>query len=160
MENVFLYDVDDLSKVADENLSLRKKEAEAAERIVEREVHEFETWRRQQNLKPLIVGLRSHVRAIMAAEIERALPKLGGDAGANKEALDRAIDAAVSKLLHPTLAEIKRAAEEGQSHVLDDAPRLFGIDMAKLREGAAAHFPAAGSHPPAGAVPAAKKTEG
>jgi glutamyl-tRNA reductase len=142
LENVFLYDVDDLSKVADENLALRRKEADLAERIVEREVAEFETWRRQQNLKPLIVGLRAHVRSVLAAEIERTLPRLGGDAQANKEALDRAVDAATNKLLHPVLAEIKRAAEDGRAHVLDDAPRLFGLDPARLRESASIPPPA------------------
>jgi glutamyl-tRNA reductase len=136
LENVFLYDVDDLSKVAQDNLALRKKEADLAEKIVEREVAEFEAGRRQQNLKPLIVGLRTHVRAIVAAEIERTLPRLGGDPAANKEALDRAIDAATNKLLHPVLAEIKRAAEDGRAHLLEDAPRLFGLDPARLKESA------------------------
>lgn len=128
MENVFLYDVDDLQKVAEENLAVRRKEADLAEHIVEREVVEFETWRRQQNLKPLIVGLRAHVRGVVAAEIERTLPKLGGDAAANKEALDRAIDAATNKLLHPVIAEIKRAADEGRAGALEDASRMFGLD--------------------------------
>jgi glutamyl-tRNA reductase len=154
LENVFLYDVDDLSKVAQENLALRKKEADLAEKIVEREVAEFETWRRQQNLKPLIVGLRTHVRAVVAAEIERTLPRLGGDPAANKEALDRAIDAATNKLLHPVLAEIKRAADDGRTHVLDDATRLFGLDPARLKESA--------SIPPAapGTAPATGKSRG
>jgi len=153
MENVFLYDVDDLSKVASENLALRKKEADLAERIVEREVAEFETWRRQQNLKPLIVGLRAHVRAVMAAEIERTVPRLGGDPAANREALDRAIDAATNKLLHPVLAEIKRAAEDGRSHLLEDAPRMFGLDLARLKE------PTPSTPPPAVPVPAPAKPD-
>ncbi|MBX7195215.1 MAG: glutamyl-tRNA reductase [Sandaracinaceae bacterium] len=136
MENVFLYDVDDLKKVADENLAARRKEADLAEKIVEREVAEFEAWRRQQNVKPLIVGLRAHVRAVMAAEIERSLPRLGGDAAANKETLDRAIDAATNKLLHPVIAEIKKAADDGRAQLLDEAPRLFGLDLSSVREAA------------------------
>lgn len=151
MENVFLYDVDDLQKVAAENLAVRRKEAELAENIVEREVAEFETWRRQQNVKPLIVGLRQHVRSVMAAEIERSLPRLGGEAAANKEALERAIDAATNKLLHPVIAELKRAAADGRAHILEDAPRLFGLDAFSLASGPpsaaaaeAAHAGAAG----------------
>jgi glutamyl-tRNA reductase len=147
MENVFLYDVDDLQKVAEENLSLRRKEADLAERIVEREVADFETWRRQQNLKPLIVGLRAHVRSVIAAEIERTLPKLGGDAAQNKEALDRAIDAATNKLLHPVLAEIKKAGDDGRTQLLDDAPRLFGIDLAAARAASREPGGATGSVP-------------
>ena len=153
MENVFLYDVDDLSKVANENLALSKKEADLAERIVEREVVEFETWRRQQNLKPLIVGLRAHVRAVMAAEIERTVPRLGADPAANREALERAIDAATNKLLHPVHAEIKRAAEDGRAHLLEDTPKMFGLDPARLKD------PTPSTPPPA-AAPVTAKPEG
>jgi glutamyl-tRNA reductase len=147
MENVFLYVVDDLQKVAEENLAQRRKEADLAEHIVEREVVEFETWRRQQNLKPLIIGLRAHVRGVVAAEIERTLPKLGGDASANKEALERAIDAATNKLLHPVIAEIKRAADEGRAHVLDAAPRIFGLDPSAIRDATKPSAPGASPLP-------------
>ena len=127
MENVFLYDVDDLQKVAAQNLNTRQKEADLAESIVEHEVGEFETWRKQQHLKPLIVALRQQVRGVLQQELERTLPKLGGDARANQEALERMLDAATNKLLHPTLAEVRKAAESGDMKTLRAAEALFGI---------------------------------
>lgn len=127
MENVFLYDVDDLQKVAAQNLNTRQKEADLAESIVEHEVGEFETWRKQQHLKPLIVALRQQVRGVLQQELERTLPKLGGGAQANQEALERMLDAATNKLLHPTLAEVRKAAESGDMKTLRAAEALFGI---------------------------------
>lgn len=129
MENVFLYDVDDLSKLAEENVAQRLREAELAERIVEHEVAEFEAWRRQQRLKPLIVSLRAHVASVLSAEMERTLPRLGGDFEANREAMRRAVEAATNKLLHPVIAEVKRAAERGPSELLDAVPRLFDLEL-------------------------------
>lgn len=128
MENVFLYDVDDLQKVAQENVAARKREAEAAEDIVEREVHEFESWRRSLDLKPLIVGLRQHVRGVLAAELERTLPRLDGDGAKNRAALDKMLDAATNKLLHHPLTELKKAAEGGDGAVLDAVRKLFPVE--------------------------------
>ena len=130
MENVFLYDVDDLTKVAQENLAVRKREAEAAERIVENEVREFEQWRRQLDLKPLIVGLREHVKSVLIAELDRTLPRLSGDSARDRASLEKMIDASVNKILHQPLTELKRAAESGDGQVLDAVRRLFPVDGA------------------------------
>jgi glutamyl-tRNA reductase len=58
MDNVFVYDVDDLQQVAEENLAVRAREASLAERIVEDEVQSFLSWRRSLELAPTIVALR------------------------------------------------------------------------------------------------------
>ena len=128
MENVFVYDVDDLQKVAHENLAHRKKEAEAAERIVEVEARQFEEWRRSLDLKPIIVGLRSHVRAVLIAELERTMPRLSGDAARDRASLEKMIDAATSKLLHQPLTVVKQAGESGDEHLLAAVKKLFPID--------------------------------
>ena len=83
--------------------------------------------RKQQHLKPLIVALRQQVRGVLQQELERTLPKLGGDAHAHQEALERMLDAATNKLLHPTLAEVRRAAESGDMKTLRAVEALFGI---------------------------------
>jgi glutamyl-tRNA reductase len=127
MDNVFVYDVDDLQKVATENLGARKREAEVAERIVEVEARTFEEWRRSLDLKPLIVGLRRHVREVLGAELERTLPRLSGDAARDRAALEKMLDAATSKLLHQPLTELKRAGEAGDESVVPVVRRLFPI---------------------------------
>lgn len=125
MEGCFVYDVDDLQKVADQNIAARQREAEAAERIVEAEARAFDEWRRQQDLKPLIVGLREHVRGILAAELERTAPRLKGNPEEDRAALERMIDAATNKLLHAPLAALKAAGERGDGATIDVVRALF-----------------------------------
>jgi glutamyl-tRNA reductase len=127
MEGCFVYDVDDLQKVANENLAGRRREAEAAEQIVETETRAFEEWRRQQDLKPLIVGLREHVRGVLAAELERTLPRLKGDPTQDRAALERMIDAATNKLLHGPLTALKAAGERGDAAAIDAVRALFPL---------------------------------
>ncbi len=130
MENVFVYDVDDLQKVAQENLSHRKREAEAAERIVDIEALQFEEWRRTLDLKPLIIGLRKHVRDVLAAELERTMPRLSGDAARDRASLEKMLDAAASKLLHQPLTAVKQAGESGDEALLSAVRKLFPIEEA------------------------------
>jgi glutamyl-tRNA reductase len=125
MEGTFVYDVDDLSKVAQQNIALRKREADAAEKIVDGEVRAFEEWRRQQDLKPMIVGLREHVRSVLAAELERTLPKIKAATPEDRAALERMIDAATSKLVHAPLSALKAAGERGDPSVLEALRTLF-----------------------------------
>ena len=161
MENVFVYDVDDLQKVAQENLSVRKREAEAAERIVDVEARTFEEWRRTLDLKPLIVGLRRHVRELLAAELERTLPRLSGDATRDRAALDKMLDAATNKLLHQPITELKRAGEAGEEQVVEIVRRLFPVEEhdspAPVTRIAPADLPAVAAVP---ATPALEKKSG
>ncbi|MEM1413640.1 MAG: glutamyl-tRNA reductase [Myxococcota bacterium] len=127
LENVFLYDVDDLQQVAQENLAQRKRAAEAAERIVETEVAEFEAWRRSLELTPTIVAMRQRYQAIVKAEIERTLPRLGDLTPKQKKALDKMAGAMVNKLLHAPMTELKGANGTSEGPILvAAAQRLFG----------------------------------
>jgi glutamyl-tRNA reductase len=152
MDNVFVYDIDDLQKVAQDNLARRRREAEAAERIVEIETRQFEEWRRSLDLKPIIVGLRRHVREVLAAELERTLPRLSGDPARDRAALEKMIDAATSKLLHQPLSELKRAGETGDDRVIAVIRRLFPVDAAAGGSGTRAAEPAASPDGPSPAM--------
>ncbi|MCB9599212.1 MAG: glutamyl-tRNA reductase [Sandaracinus sp.] len=129
LENVFLYDVDDLQKVAQENLDARRKSAEAAERIVEIEVGEFEVWRRSLELTPTIVAMRQRFEETLRAELERTLPRLGGLDDKQRQTLERMTTAMANKLLHGPLTTLKGAAGEPEGAALIAAARaLFELD--------------------------------
>ncbi|MEQ8455707.1 MAG: glutamyl-tRNA reductase [Sandaracinaceae bacterium] len=132
MDNVFLYDVDDLEQVAQENLNARRREADAAERIVTMEVAAFERWRRSGVLKPTIVALRQKVRGTLEAELERTLPRLSGVTERERRSLDKMIDAMTNKLLHRTISELKSHADtpEGEA-LLRHARLLYELEDAK-----------------------------
>jgi glutamyl-tRNA reductase len=128
MDNVFLYDVDDLQKVAAENLALRRREADAAERIVEAEVGEFEAWRRTLNLTPTIASLRERFRTIVRAELERTLPRLPSLTEREQKSLDAMAEAIVNKLLHQPLTQLKRGQSGPEAAALIAATqRLFDL---------------------------------
>lgn len=149
MDNVFLYDVDDLEKVAEENLSARRREADKAEQIVALEVEAFERWRRGNALTPTIVGLRERVRALLQEELERTLPRLDGQGEPHRQALERMLDAMTSKLLHRPIAELKANADGPDGKALVDATRrLFDLDAASTAAPSALERPLEQANPP------------
>lgn len=129
MENVFLYDIDDLKQVADSNLALRRSAADDAERIVNIEVVEFETWRRSLDLTPTIVGLRDRFSEVVAAEIARTTMRLDGLSDRDRQVLERMSGAIVNKLLHTPLSALKSPGEDGGS-LIAATRRLFELDRA------------------------------
>lgn len=127
MNNVFLYDVDDLKQVADENLSYRRRAAEAAEAIVQTEVAEFDAWRRSLDLTPTIVGLRDRFGEIVEAELARTISRMNLSA-ADAKALQRMQNALVNKLLHGPLTALKGQSDPA---LISAARKLFSLDEAE-----------------------------
>jgi len=124
---VFLYDIDDLQKVATANLRERKKESAAAESIVEQEVGEFLEWRRSLEVVPLLVELRKRADEIRRAEIEKARRRLGPLTPEQEQALDAATLAIVNKLLHTPTVRLKELAGHGQADHVGIVRRLFDL---------------------------------
>lgn len=73
LENVYLYNIDDLGAIADENRALREEAAREAELIVEYGLHQFERWLLKTSAQPRVLDFRGRVREICEAEIDRAL---------------------------------------------------------------------------------------
>ena len=123
--NVFLYDVDDLSGIADENRERRSTEVVRAREIIDSEVNSFMAWYRSLGVTPTIVSLRNHFESVRVQEIERIGGKLSPD---EKKHVDAATRAVLNKLLHPPTSEMKRASQEGDGVWLTMAvQRLFRI---------------------------------
>ncbi|NOQ84294.1 MAG: glutamyl-tRNA reductase [Myxococcales bacterium] len=128
MDNVFVYDVDDLQQVAEENLAARTREVELAERIVEEEVDAFSRWRRSLELAPTIVALRKQFGQIADEELKRALPRLEGLSESDHAVLEAMGRSMVNKLLHQPMTQLKAGAGELDGPFLVDAVRrLFAI---------------------------------
>ncbi len=124
---VFLYDMDDLQKVAAANLRERKKEAAAAEAIVEHELVEFLEWRRALEIVPLVAELRRRADEIRRAEIEKARRRLGPLTPEQESALQAATSAIVNKLLHAPTVRLKELAGHGQADHVGLVRRLFDL---------------------------------
>jgi glutamyl-tRNA reductase len=115
LEGVFLYDLDDLRAVADANLRERRKQAAAAEALVEREAREFLDWEKSLDVVPLLVELRQRADQIRKAELAKVRSRLGDLTPEQEEALDAATTAIVNKLLHPPTVHLKEASRNGQA---------------------------------------------
>ncbi|APR85343.1 Glutamyl-tRNA reductase [Minicystis rosea] len=130
LDNVYLYDVDDLSQIVAESLEGRASEAERAAAIAEEEAQSFEAWTQEQALTPAIVALRARTRSVLGAELDRSLHgKLRHLGAAEREALEIMLDAATNKLLHGPVARLRELATDpmGQDY-LEAIRDLFALD--------------------------------
>jgi glutamyl-tRNA reductase len=128
LDNVYLYDIDDLGAVASDNAEQRRRETVRAEALVSEEQQRFDGWFAALRAVPTIKHLRAHVEAIRGREVEKALAKLTlGDS--ERERVEALTHSIVNKILHAPLARLRREAEceEGIAY-LETARVLFGLD--------------------------------
>ncbi|MGE5849010.1 MAG: glutamyl-tRNA reductase [Candidatus Methylomirabilota bacterium] len=129
VDNVYLYNIDDLQSVVDTNLKERQREAERAEAIIEREVGVYLTWLRSLDVVPTIVSLRQRVEEIRGAELQRVLGRLGDLTPEQREAVTAMSHAMVNKILHQPMTELKRRAALQDGHLYTSVlRRLFGLE--------------------------------
>ncbi len=116
LDNVYLYDIDDLQAVVAANLASREREAVRAEVIVAREVEQFLRWLQALEVVPTIVSLRERFEAIRRAELEKAVGRLGDLTAEQREAVAALTASIVNKLLHQPMTELKRQATSRDGH--------------------------------------------
>jgi glutamyl-tRNA reductase len=127
LDGAYLYDIDDLAAVVEENMGERRREAVRGEAIVEAEVEQFWQWFESLDVVPTIVELREYADSIRRAEVERALAKMSvGDE--DRERIHQMTRAIVNKLLHhPTQVLKGEGSTVEESRLLSAVRRLFGL---------------------------------
>jgi glutamyl-tRNA reductase len=75
LDNVYLYNIDDLAAIAAENKALRESAAQEAEIVIDYGLMQFERWRRKLAAQPAIVDIRARIEAICSAELSTVLTK-------------------------------------------------------------------------------------
>jgi glutamyl-tRNA reductase len=129
VDNVFLYNIDDLQSVVEANLKERLREAERAEGIIEREVGVYLNWLRSLDVVPTIVSLRQRVEEIRGAELQKALGRIGELTPEQREVMTAMSHAMVNKILHQPMTELKRRAALQDGHLYTSMlRRLFGLE--------------------------------
>lgn len=135
VENVYLYDMDDLQGVVATNLEQRNREAEKAEQIIDQEIGQFFKWLSSLEVTPTIVALRSKFEEIRQAELAKTLAnwkELPPDGQKRLEALTASL---INKLLHPPTSILKKSGQGGRTNLYVDALRqLFELEMAAEEE--------------------------
>jgi glutamyl-tRNA reductase len=147
IDNVYVYNVDDLEKEVARGLEARHAEQESAERIVGEEVQQFLSWHRGLSVQPTVVAMRAKARAVLLAELERSLAgRLKHLSEADRAALTQMMDSAVGKLLHAPTTKLKaRAAEADDAGELAAAMQfLFDLQVIAVEKEHAAREDAPG----------------
>jgi glutamyl-tRNA reductase len=128
LDNVYVYDIDDLDSVVTDNRGARAREAAKAEVIVDAEVEAFWRWFTSLDAVPTIVALREKFDDIRRRELERALAALGDVDPRQRAAIERLTQAIVNKLLHAPLATLREhRADPTEAFYIDAARRLFRL---------------------------------
>ncbi|WP_045219840.1 glutamyl-tRNA reductase [Desulfonatronum thioautotrophicum] len=132
LDNTYLYDIDDLKEVVEENLSQRKTEAAKAMVIVQEETEKFACWLRSLDLKPTILDLLASGERIARKELKKTLRRLGpkADDPQVREALETLVLSLGHKLYHQPLDFLKRRAreEDAGTRYIDITRRMFNLD--------------------------------
>lgn len=129
IDNIYLYDIDDLQGIVGSNILERKKEAEAAEEIVRQAVEKFLAWERSLEAVPTIVEIKNRAEVIRRAELEKVMNKLNGMSEREKQMVENLTSSIINKILHSSLTVLKEEIDpEDRATYIYLARRLFGLD--------------------------------
>jgi glutamyl-tRNA reductase len=123
IDNVYLYNIDDLQSIVEVNRAERSKEAARAEHIIDSETMKFEGWLRTLEVVPTIVSLRQKAEEVRRTEIRKTFGQLNCIPEEQIDAIEVLTQSIVNKLLHDPILFLKR-----KDFYLDIAHRLFSLD--------------------------------
>lgn len=128
LDNVYLYDIDDLQEVTNQNLEARRAQLVACQALVERQVRRFMAWHRGLKAEPTIVSMRKEVEAIRERELEKTLAHLPNLDDKTREEIEYLTRRIVNNILQRPLRTIKEeVADDEAGSVLTLVKRLFGV---------------------------------
>jgi glutamyl-tRNA reductase len=144
IDNVYVYDIDDLNNVIETNLEERQREASLAEEIVVAEVAAFRRWLDAQQVTPTIVSLRRKFDEVRQAEVAKALSALGTADPKTRKVVESLASSILNKVLHSPIASLKRETDGRSPMEMVTAVR----EIFDLTEEEAEGAPEAAERPP------------
>ena len=128
LDNIFLYDVDDLQNVIEANLVERRRAAERGEQILELEVDRFLARLKTLQVVPTIVSLQARLEEIRRQEVERLRLKLGPLSAEQEQALEALTRGIINKVLHDPMTQLKSLAQEPDGlKIVEIVRRMFNL---------------------------------
>ncbi|HWR58331.1 MAG TPA: glutamyl-tRNA reductase [Thermodesulfovibrionales bacterium] len=127
LDNVYLYDVDDLQGVVETNISERNKEAEKAEAIIIEEIDSFQRWMSSLDSVPTVVALRNKAESIKKEEMERLINKFPELGEKERKAIEYMASAITNKLIHPPTVALREDMED-RDVLIATIRKLYGIN--------------------------------
>jgi glutamyl-tRNA reductase len=130
LDNVFVFDVDDLQSIADANRAEREREALWAESIILEEAERFVAAQAEGDVHAVISAFRRDINAMALAELERSRKRLGSLTEEQEEALRVMLNSLVNKFTQPVIKQL-RESEEGHSPYLSAWREMYHRDDEK-----------------------------
>ncbi|HEY0099814.1 MAG TPA: glutamyl-tRNA reductase [Pyrinomonadaceae bacterium] len=128
LDNLFVFDVDDLEAVVASNIREREREAERAELIVESEVMQFQQALRSLDLGPTVAALRQKLEEIARNELARQRGRLGELTPEQERAVEALLISTVNKISHPIINRLRRSHDTGEEENLKAWRNTFGLE--------------------------------
>ena len=122
--NVQLFNIDDLSAIAEENMAERQRAAKDAELIVDDEVAKFMLWWDSLDALPTVKAIRQNADDIRRRELNKALDLLGDMSPENQQVVETLTRSIVNKILHDPTDSLKKGATRSQIRVAKNLFRL------------------------------------
>jgi len=131
LQNVFLYDIDDLNSVVNDNLAEREKEAEKARAIIRAEVNSFVSWLDRLEVEPTIIAIRKKAEDIKKRELQKTFARLKLDEH-QKQTVEAMASSIINKILHDPTLHLKnqtiREPEHHQRSITEFMKDLFNLE--------------------------------
>ncbi len=128
IDNVYLYNIDDLQTVVSNNIDERESELGKCRTIIDKEVSQYMAWIEELKIGPAISQLRNHFHEIGEQELERLKPKLGEIAHEEWEHIVYSMQRTLNKILHkPAKVGKEKAKNGGGFQYVETIKHLFGI---------------------------------
>lgn len=129
IENAYLYDIDDLQGVIDENITSRKNESIKADRIIDEAVIRFRQWYDSLDTVPTIKDLRNKLTAIADAELAKTIQSMSNLSEEDVRAFHRMTEAMIKKILHDPMKFLKNpGTHRDKSLYIDVTRKIFNLE--------------------------------
>ncbi len=128
IDDVYLYNVDDLKGVSASNLKLRQREIHAAEQLVEKAVLDYQSWLERLKARPVLESFETFLDQVL----ERELAELAREKKITEDQKDQLRGRIRAKLMHPPLVKIKEASQNGGvGRYVEALHSLFNLEEKK-----------------------------
>ncbi|MEJ9211287.1 glutamyl-tRNA reductase [Bacillus smithii] len=135
LENVFLYDIDDLEGIVEANMAERKKAAEKIMIMIEEEISEFHEWLNMLGVVPVIAALRKKALAIQAETMKSLDRKLPDLTDRERKIINKHTKSIINQLLKDPILQAKElAGQKGAKEKLEFFTKIFNIEEQVIAE--------------------------
>jgi len=126
LNDVYLYTVDDLQNIIDDNLNSRRQAAEQAEEIIDTNVEHFLSWMKIQNVQSTIVDYRQQASTLQQESLNKALAALQ-HGKSPEDVVQQLAHTLTNKLTHTPCTQLRKASQNDRHDLISAAREIFNL---------------------------------